>query len=75
MTSYSVTSLNGPTLELTLNGPYREVVSLGGLEWRYNGTVWVIAMDPNKEIDIVEWSICGGEWLEGFYCSSFLTQT
>ena len=32
---------------------------------QYNVTIaWVIVWDPNKAIDIVEWSICRGGWLE-----------
>ena len=28
---------------------------------------WIV-WDPNKAIDIGEWSACGGGWLERFYC-------
>ena len=52
------TSLNEPTI----NDPLREVVGFGS----YNivTMVWVIAWDPNKVIDIGQWSICGGGRLE-----------
>ena len=42
-----------------LNGSFREVVGLE-LESRDNGIVWAIILDPNKVIDIGDWSICGG---------------
>ena len=35
-------------------------------EYQYNGIAWAIAWDPNKAIDIGEWSNCGGRWLERF---------
>ena len=47
----------------TLNDPFRMVIGLG---YHYNGIAWAIVWDPNKAINIVEWSICGYEWLEGF---------
>ena len=28
----------------------------------------MIVWDPNKAIDIGSWSICGGGWLDRFYC-------
>ena len=38
----------------------REVlIKMAGLA-RYNVIVWMIVWDPNKAIDIWEWSICGG---------------
>ena len=66
---YSKTSLNRPTVGLTLNGPFREVIGLGSFEYHYNGIVWVIVWDPNKASAIGEWSICGGGQLERFYCT------
>ena len=51
-----------------LNGPFREVVSLGRLEYCYNGIiVWVMVWEPNKAIVLGEYSICGGGQLERFY--------
>ena len=48
----------------TLNAKFREVVMLGS----YNGIIaWVIDWDPNKVIDIGQWSICGSAQLERFY--------
>ena len=64
--NYSKTSLNRPTTGPTLNGPFREVVSL---EYCYNGILWEISLGPNKVIDIGEWLICGGGRLEKFYCT------
>ena len=49
-----------------LNGPFREVVGLE-LEYHYNDITWAIVWDQNKAIDVGEWSICGGGWLERFY--------
>ena len=43
----------------TLNGPFREVIGLGS--WNM-----LIGWDPNKAIDIGEWSICGGGRLKRF---------
>ena len=62
MVIYSKTSLNRPTMEPTLNGPFREVVCLVRLclQW--------ISWDPNKAIDIEGWSICGCGRIERFYC-------
>ena len=37
------------------------------LEYCFNCIVWVIVWDPNKAIDIGEWSISGGCLLERFY--------
>ena len=36
-------------------------------------SLWVILWDPNKAIDIGEWSICGGGQLESFCCISQYT--
>ena len=47
----------------TLNGQFSD------LEYCQNGIAWAIIWDPNKAIDIREWAICGGGWLERFYCS------
>ena len=48
-----------------VNGPYREVVGLGRLGYCYNdGIALAIGWDPNKAIDIEEWSICESGWLE-----------
>ena len=53
----------------TLNGPFREVVGLGSYKIvTMVFVVCVIIWDPNKAINIREWSICVGGWLEGFYC-------
>ena len=52
-TIYSRTSLNQSTIGLTLNGRFRE------LEYHHIGIVLTIIRDPNKAIDIGEWSICG----------------
>ena len=51
--TYSETSSNRPTMEPTLNGPFREVVGVGRLVMVFivSATIW----DPNKE-----WWICGG---------------
>ena len=38
------------------------------LEYHYNGIVCSIVWDPNKAIDIVEWSIHIGGQLKRFYC-------
>ena len=38
------------------------------LEYHYNGIVCAIAWDPNKAIDVGEWSFHGGGRLERFYC-------
>ena len=35
-----------------------------GLEYRYNGVVWTVVWDPNKAVDMGEWSIGGGGQLE-----------
>ena len=35
------------------------------LKYRYSG----IVLDPNKAIGIGQWSVCGGGWLERFYCT------
>ena len=52
----------------TLNGPIKELLGLGRLEYHYNGIIiWAIIWDPNKVSDIGEWSICGGGRLERFY--------
>ena len=51
----------------TSNCPFREVVRLE-TEYRYNGLARVIIWNPNEVIDIEEWSICGGGWLERLYC-------
>ena len=64
---YSGTSLTRLTIGPTLNGPFREVVSLRS----YNIVsivLIVIDWDPNKAITIGEWSICRGSRLERFYC-------
>ena len=55
------TSLNRPTMAPTSKGDgrFREVV---GLVFIVRKIVW----DPNKAIDIGEWSICGGGRLERF---------
>ncbi len=55
-----VKPLNRPIMGLTLNGPFQE------LGYCYNGIVWAIACDPNKAIDVGEWSIFGGDRLERF---------
>ena len=52
----------------TLNCPSREGGRFTELGYGYNGIVWVILWDPNKTIDIGEWSICGAGRLERFYC-------
>ena len=54
------TSLNRPIMGPSLNGPIREVGGLGGLEYRYNGIIRAVVWDPSEDIDMVEWSICGG---------------
>ena len=41
------------------------------LEYRYNGIEWAIGWDPNKVINIREWSVCGGGQLERFYHTVF----
>ena len=43
----------GRSYTQTLNGPFRE------LKYHYNSIVGAIVWDPNKVIDIGEWSICG----------------
>ena len=39
-----------------------------GLEYCYNSIVKAIVWDTNKAVNIGEWSICGGDQLERFYC-------
>ena len=56
---------------LTLNGLFREVVNLE-LEYCDNGILWAIVWDPNKVINIGEWVMCGGGWLERFYCMLYI---
>ena len=43
----------------TLNGPFKELVNfrIREFEYHYNGIVLAIFCDPNKVIDIREWSI------------------
>ena len=64
-------SLNVSIMERTLNGPFRDWISLGSLEYRYryNSIEWAIIWGPMKAGDTGEWSICGGGRLESFYCS------
>ena len=50
-------------MELTLSGPFREVVGL-----RSYNIVKGDRLDRNKAIDIRELSIFGGGRLERFYC-------
>ena len=38
------------------------------LEYPYSGIIWMVIWDPNKAIDIGEWSICGGGRLQRFCC-------
>ena len=45
------------------------------LEYLYNGIVWAILWDPNKAINIGEWSTCGGGHLERFYCTCIYSKT
>ena len=52
---------------LALNGPFREVIGFGSS--MLHRLAWAIVWDPKKAIDIGEWSICGGGWLERFYCT------
>ena len=47
-------------MKLTFNGTFREVISVGSQDTVRMGIVWSIDWDPNKAIDIGEWSICGG---------------
>ena len=60
---YSKPSLNRPTMGSILSDPFREV---GGrlMELELQWVIW----DPNKAINIGEWSICGRGWLQRFYC-------
>ena len=39
-----------------------------GPTWTWSGPYRGVVWDRNKTIDIGEWSICGGGWLEMFYC-------
>ena len=55
------------TMGSTLNGPFREVVSLARWNIATMVFVWVIVWDPNKAIDIGELSICGRGQLKKFY--------
>ena len=61
---YSKTSLHRPTKGPILSSPFREVVGLGSFKISW----WVVVWDPDKAIDIGEWSICGGGRLERIYC-------
>ena len=47
---YSKTSLNRPTMGLTLNSPFRYMVGLGN----YNSIAYAIVWDPNKVFGIGE---------------------
>ena len=47
----------------TLGGSFRDVVGLGSGIY-----VWAIVWDRNEAIDIGKLSICGGGYLERFYC-------
>ena len=38
------------------------------LDYHCNRIVWVIVWDVNKTIDIGEWLIYGGGWIERYYC-------
>ena len=38
------------------------------MEYQYNASVWAIARNLNKAIDIGEWSVCGGGRVEKLYC-------
>ena len=49
---YSKTSLNRPIIGPILSVPFSEVVGL-------RISKWAIVWDPNKTIDVGEWSICG----------------
>ena len=40
-------------------------------EYHYNGIALIIVSDPNKALEIGEWSICGGDRLERIYLSRF----
>ena len=48
-----------------LNRP--TMIHLRELTYRCKGIVWVLVWDPNKAIDIGEWSICGGDRLKRRY--------
>ena len=50
-------------------GQYRE------LDYHYNGIEQPIVWDPNKAIDIGQWTIGGGGWLERFWCISIYMHT
>ena len=63
---YSKTSLYRPTMGPILKGPFKEVIGLvRELQYCYNCSAWAIVWDPNKAIDIGEWSICTDGHLEG----------
>ena len=59
---YNETSRNRPTLGPNLNGPFMEVVGSGS-----QNIIIMTAWDPNKLMDIGEWSICGGVCQRGDY--------
>ena len=64
---YSKTSLIRPTMGADFKWPIKVGGWFRGLECWNNGMYWAIVWDPNKVVDIGEWSICGGGWLERFY--------
>ena len=70
LANYMKTSLNRPTMGLTLNVSLIKVVGLESCNLvtmvLYGEIVW----DPNVAIDITEWSISGSGRLERFYCIS-----
>ena len=69
---HTVKPRHRPTMGPTLNGLFREVVSLESyniiamvlVEYNCNAIIWY----PTKAVGIGEWSICGGGELERFYC-------
>ena len=50
--------------ENEFNKTFKEGGRFREFEYCYNGIVWTIVLDPYKGIDIGEWLMCGGGWLE-----------